>query len=239
MFCSSLRKRREWAAVVPTLARSASPGWKGQTRLETHDIAFPVPSHGGRGQLYRVVLLSTSQVGTPEARDRVERLSLLDGRGKVAVIHLLADKDGMAAFMKLQMEYAWPPVVWEQHGHPGSDPVSRMFTNDGIPIIPISSAVELPSCLDSLRRQCISDGPKDKQAEETSTRGDLVSHCVRGQALSESQTNVLSDICGWFGDLAQHAFDPEGQRKMCDFLGDTDGHRVMSFFMAGPSVQHH
>ncbi|KND88654.1 hypothetical protein TOPH_06654 [Tolypocladium ophioglossoides CBS 100239] len=178
--------------------------------LETHDVAFPVPSHRGRGQLCRVVLLSASQVGTPEARDRIDRLSLLDGGGKVAVILLLADRDGMAAFMTLQVE---------------------VFANDGIPIVPISSAVELPSCLDSLRRQCTGDGPKNKQAEETSTRRDLASYCVKGQPLSESQTNVLSDICGGFGDLAQHAFNPEGQRKICDFLGDEDGHRVISFFM--------
>ncbi|PNY26220.1 Uncharacterized protein TCAP_03850 [Tolypocladium capitatum] len=221
MFCSSLKNRREWAAVVPTLARSPSPGWKGQTRLETHDIAFPVSSHGGRGQFFRVVLLSTSQVGTPEARDRIERLSLLDGRGKAAVIHLLGDKDGIAAFMKLQMEYAWPPGVWEQHGHAVSDPVSRMFTGDGIPIIPISSAAELPSCLDSLRCQCTSDGPVGRRADEASTSRDLVSHCVRGKALSDGQTNVLSDICGGFGDLAQHAFGPEGQRKMGQVMAPT------------------
>lgn len=104
-----------------------------------------------------------------------------------------------------------------------------------IPVIPVSSAAELPCCLDSLRRQCVGvRGRRTHERAVASTRRHVLAHCTGADPLSESQTNVLSDICTGFGHLAEHAFDPDGQDRLCDFLGPTDGQRVTAFFTAGP-----
>lgn len=67
--------------------------------------------HGGRGGAFRLLLLSAAQVGTPQASERIERLPLLDGQGKVALVFLLAGKNDRAAFMALQLQYALPPPL--------------------------------------------------------------------------------------------------------------------------------
>lgn len=103
-------------------------------------------------------------------------------------------------------------------------------------MIPVSSAAELPSCLDSLRRQCAATADAQRAHEDaaTSAQRHLLAHCTRGGPLSEGQTDVLSDICTGFGHLAQRAFDRDGQDKICDFLGGADGKRVAEFLTAGP-----
>jgi len=64
--------------------------------------------------MFRIILLSSSQANTPEARTRIDRLSMLDGDGKAAVILLLEEKGSMDSFMELQMWYV------ERHEHPAA-----------------------------------------------------------------------------------------------------------------------
>ncbi|KAJ6445630.1 OPA3 family protein [Purpureocillium lavendulum] len=51
---------------------------------------------------------------TPEAAARIDRLSMLDGNGKAAVILLFADSDDTASFMELQMRFVKTPYL--SHG---------------------------------------------------------------------------------------------------------------------------
>lgn len=90
-------------------AATSSPADHGpETKLETHDVAFPTRSHLGRDGCFRILLLAAAQINTPQANERIERLPLLDGQGKTAVIFLVAGQDDMEAFMALQMQYVLP-----------------------------------------------------------------------------------------------------------------------------------
>ncbi|PHH92030.1 hypothetical protein CDD83_9221 [Cordyceps sp. RAO-2017] len=211
MFCSSLRKRRGWAPTVAGLVASTSHSWK-ETKLETHDVAFPIQrGHGGPPSFFRILVLCAAQVGSPEARARMERLPLLDGGGKTAVVLVVAGPGDAAALRALQMQ---------------------TLSLDGVvSVIPVASAAALPSRLDDLRRQCGSTTSPDRQA-----RGrDLLSRCAAGGPLSPGQTDILSGLCAGFGDLARHAFDPDGRARLCAALGDVDGRRVIAFLTSGPS----
>ncbi|UNI15157.1 hypothetical protein JDV02_001720 [Purpureocillium takamizusanense] len=206
--------------------------------LESHDVAFPLParSEGRSATTFRILLLSSSQANTPDARARIDRLSMLDGEGKAAVILLLEEPDGMDSFMELQM--------W------------MLDTEGTVSIIPVASAAELPSCLDSLRRQCDGAAPDAVTAAAATTTTtttptaqhellrtrELLSHCYSGGGggggrLTTSETNVLSDICTGFADLARHAYDPASRRKLADYLGDAQAAKVISFFTAGPGTR--
>ncbi|KFH45759.1 hypothetical protein ACRE_034060 [Hapsidospora chrysogenum ATCC 11550] len=103
MFCSSLRRKREWA---PALRGSADPAYI-ETRLETHDIAFPVSIRGDIA-VFRGVLVSTREVGASQTKQRLERLRLLDGGSSVFAVLLLDGDSFMGSLTKLQMEYVAP-----------------------------------------------------------------------------------------------------------------------------------
>ena len=86
-----------------------------ETTLESHDVAFPLPAREhGSPTMFRILLLPTSGANTPEAAARIDRLSMLDGNGKAAVILLFADSDDTASFMELQMRFVKTPYL--SHG---------------------------------------------------------------------------------------------------------------------------
>ncbi|KAF7559673.1 hypothetical protein G7046_g4480 [Stylonectria norvegica] len=213
MFCSSLRRRQDWAPAIPALLGTGPSHWK-EALLNTHDVAFPMRDHVGHSVVFRLLLLSTLDVDSRDARSRVERLSVLDGGKHAAIILLLSGKDAVTALNRLQMHTS------------GDVPV---------PIIPISSARELPTCLESLRRQCLSNNCPGAQTSEENTSSAIISHCVGGKPLSRDQRNVLAGISTGFTDIANQVLLTDGQSRMMDFLGDTDGARIISFFTDGPT----
>lgn len=79
-----------------------------ETRLETHDVAVPLPLPGQPSHLaLRAVCLSPQDVGSLETRKRLERLYNLNGGQYVAVVFLMENhnkENGPALMMKLQME---------------------------------------------------------------------------------------------------------------------------------------
>ncbi|KJZ77892.1 hypothetical protein HIM_02529 [Hirsutella minnesotensis 3608] len=238
MFCSSLRKRREWSPAVARLANSPGLGWK-ETKLETHDVAFAMPSQQGPEQIFRLVLLSAAQVGMPQTTNRIERLGQLDGHARMAVVLLVTGQDDMAALMALQMQYK--TSLFAMLVLLGcSDARSRMLEGYDMPVIPVTSSLGLPACLESLRAQCAAQRVSNGQRhEKVLAQRDLLAYCARGAPLSKTQTNVLSDICSSFGNLAQQTLNPGGQKRIYDYLGDVDGRRVVAFFTAGPSTGLH
>ncbi|PTB64171.1 hypothetical protein BBK36DRAFT_1170745 [Trichoderma citrinoviride] len=193
MFCSSLRQRKDWAAVV--------------------------------------LLLSSEEAKAATAKARIERLSMLDGGNNVAVILLMEKSGCVDSLVDLQMSIM-------AHG------MSSM------PIVPISSASELASRLDTLRRQFANaannlsrtssnninraDGAACAEEEEEELR-DLASHCVHGQAapLPPEHIDVVTDLAAGLGSLAQLVLCADGQRRIRDLLGEAQGGRVIAFFTHG------
>ncbi|RFU74274.1 hypothetical protein TARUN_7971 [Trichoderma arundinaceum] len=182
MFCSSLRQRKDWAAIVPALSRSTSLGWK--------------------------------EAKIAEAKARIDRLSMLNGGRNVAIVLLLEEGGRVDSLVDLQMR-----IVTQGMAH--------------VPIIPISSAAELVARLDALRRQCAAGAPRRSDVEEMAELRNLASHCVQGPALCHDHVNILTDVSTGLGGLAQLVSSTEGQRKICDLLGDVEGSRVVSFFANG------
>ncbi|KAL7790412.1 optic atrophy 3 domain-containing protein [Trichoderma ceciliae] len=172
-------------------------------------------SSGWKGGLFKLVLLTSGEAKTAEAESRVERLAMLDGGRNVAIILLLGKGGRVDSLVDLQMS----TIVTHGMVH--------------VPIIPISSAMELVVRLDALRRQCTASVPRRGYAEEMAEIRGLASHCVHGQALSHGQVDILTDISTGLGSLAQLVLSAEGQRKICDLLGDVEGKRVISFFVNG------
>lgn len=109
-----------------------------------------------------------------------------------------------------------------------------------VPIIPISSAAELVARLDALRRQCANAASvsRSSHAEGMAEMRVLAAHCVHGPALSHEHVDILTDISTGLGNLAHLVFSAEGQRRICDLLGDAQGSRVISFFANGHEVNH-
>ena len=66
------------------------------------------------------------------------------------------------------------------------------------------------------------------------SKRELVSHCVSGRSLSERQTSILTDISSGLKDLTRGVFVPDRKSRLYDLLGETDGHRLMSYLTDGP-----
>ncbi|KAL7942400.1 hypothetical protein V8C42DRAFT_347885 [Trichoderma barbatum] len=234
MFCSSLRQRKDWAPMVPVLSRTIWSGWK-ETRLDGYDVSFPLTTHTQskqRQSFFKILLLSAEESKTAAAKARIERLSMLDGGKNVAVILLLEKNGRVDSLMGLQMRASAQAPVPDI-----KDPSIVTHGMPSVPIIPISSAAELVGRLDALRRQCAqvhaaSVSRRSHADEEAEVRG-LASHCVHGQALPQEQVDILTDISAGLGGLAQLVLSADGQRQVCDLLGDVQGSRVISFFTHG------
>ena len=106
-----------------------------------------------------------------------------------------------------------------------------------MPIVPISSSQELPGCLNTLRQQFSATGTRGESVGgegEAKWSRDLIHHCVRGKPLSRDQANVLTGMSTGFKDIVKHVSLPDSQAVLNDFLGETDAHRIISFFTNGP-----
>ncbi|KAI2614636.1 uncharacterized protein GGS25DRAFT_472525 [Hypoxylon fragiforme] len=209
LVCCSLRKRPEWASLTSILLQQGdSVKWK-ETNLDTHDVALPLPSPGGKRQrVLRVILLSPSNVGTDECRGRTERLYHLNGGEDVAVVFLLKqEKDQtspVVAMMTLQLDLG----------------------NFVMPIVPINSPEAVPSTLMALHRQLSTSGGSRRVANPAQT---LIPYCSDRPPLSEHAVNVLTDITSNIRDLLDMMSTPTGREKAIEFLGN-DSENAMSFW---------
>ncbi|KAH7326482.1 hypothetical protein B0I35DRAFT_136502 [Stachybotrys elegans] len=168
---------------------------------------------GSPGSMFRLVLLSEDDVGTEQAAERIERLCLLDGGRHVAIVLLLSSERGMVALVQLQ---------------------AATMLNHQVPILPISCTADLVPCLDSLRLETNSS-MQPQQVPGDSGR-DLVARCVRGPPLSPRKAGYLTDYFGDMKGLVGSTSSPQGQRAICDLVGERDGRRVIAFFTEGPRL---
>ncbi|KZL81045.1 hypothetical protein CI238_03310 [Colletotrichum incanum] len=207
MFCSSLRKRPEWTPAIPLMAGS-TPRLQ-ESRLNTHDIALPLPQQQGR--LFRLVLLSPKDVDTAVAEQRLERLFNLNGGRDAAVIFLLdqqgQDTNPTVAFMNLQIN------------------ILHKFE---LPLIPLSSISALPSALANLRTSLATTQPVASPAQTTFLP--LLQHMTSGNGpLSEHLTNLLSELGRSPREVAALAETDQGKARILNLLGPAEGARVLSF----------
>ncbi|KAK7599971.1 hypothetical protein V3481_001533 [Fusarium oxysporum f. sp. vasinfectum] len=192
MFCSSLRKRREWAPAVHSLTTSSST-WK-ESNLEACDITFPVPVSNSPPATFRAIVSSLSELQSSEGKARMARLLLMNGGEHIAVILLLDGYKPMESFSRLQIE--------------------MLCSDCPIPMIPISTTQDFADCLESLRRNCIRENSA-VNTEQRATHKNLV-------------------CCSGFRGFADLYSSPGGRATICEYLGDSDGERVVSFLSNGP-----
>lgn len=237
MFCSALRRRREWAPILSALSRSDA-GWRGdQLSQISQKTADPLSRDKARKSRH-CLPYSTKQCLQSHAHISHRSWNRADK----------SEDRETAPPQRWHPHSNHPPTQWRRR-HNSSDKFAdgvrqtlisiphfqyltknRALHYGDVPIIPISSATDLPSCLTSLRKQC-NELPS---VNPSTSKQALVPYCANGQPLSERQANILTDIANGFRDLATNAFVPQSQRLICDFLGDRDGARVVSFFTGGP-----
>ncbi|KAK2593119.1 hypothetical protein QQS21_009168 [Conoideocrella luteorostrata] len=182
-----------------------------ETNLPYHGIEFQFSSNGCR-YTFRILLILSSQLRHDGISQSIKRLAAQDDTKK-AIALLLQGQDSMSEFMNLQI---------------------RMLQYDSISIIPLRNAVEIVAAVESLRNHCKEDISRAIHFDKHVIQKDIVRNCVRGFPLSETQTtNLMSTVTG-LSDLARTAGTPEGESRIVDALGATDGFRVISYFKDGP-----
>jgi hypothetical protein len=102
-----------------------------------------------------------------------------------------------------------------------------MMTRSACPIFALPSLDELPGTLATIHNGLVNQHPVQQPSAVTSQS--FISNCVRGVALSESQTNVLTGVCSSLTDLIAKTSTAEGQEEILDYMGDKDGTRVIAF----------
>lgn len=187
--------------------------------------------NGETNETFKLIVMTTSEAGTALARERIQRLSFLNENKKVAVVLLLEGDDAMEVFMKLQIEFV-SDLTWTSKYFVLLILLRDISETCFTPMIPISRAEDLPSCLDKLRQGCCRLAANAH--ENLITSQECASRCVQGTPLSRDQVNMLTGITSSVHHLARKATEPEGQDQIMDFIGPEDGCRVVSFFVNGP-----
>ncbi|TGO41352.1 hypothetical protein BHYA_0023g00620 [Botrytis hyacinthi] len=199
MFCSSLRKRQQWASLPSTLLMEKMPKWKEAT-LNTHDLSLPLQSKTGKQEFFRVLLLSSIDMQTiVDLSARVERLYHQTGGRNVGIIFLLREEgsndNGLKEFMGLQISLM---------------PTFKM------PILPLTSVPQILSIVQPFQRQlCIIPSSKRVDAQY-----ELLPFCHVGNTMTEHTRNILSDICHSVPELARTASTNDGQRQLREWLSE-------------------
>ncbi|CAD6448371.1 e50133c3-986b-4e7e-a85f-f0d8ec2ac5cf [Sclerotinia trifoliorum] len=200
MFCSSLRKRQEWATLPSTLLMERMPKWK-ETTLNTHDLSLPIwPSKEDEREFFRVLLLSSSDMQpSTNISARIERLYHQTGGRDVGIIFLLHEKqssdNGMKQYINLQ--------------------ISLMSTFK-IPILPLTSISQFLEVVQTFQRQlCIVPPFKRVDAQYA-----LLPFSNVGNAMTEHTRNILSDICRSIPELACTAATAAGQEQLREWLSE-------------------
>ncbi|KAI1385061.1 uncharacterized protein F4822DRAFT_382082 [Hypoxylon trugodes] len=209
LICYSLRKRPEWATLASTIIQNKNATWK-ERKLDHHDMALPLRSPGGQPRrVLRVILLSPSDIGTDDCKDRIQRLYHLSGGQDIAIVFLLKQAKGqanpMTAFMMLQLS-----LVGEFE----------------MPIIPVSSIQAVQPNLMAFYHQ-ISSGSRAPRT--TNPAQSLLPYCSDRPPLSEHAVNVLTDITSSMGTLLDTVSTPAGQTEIATFL-ENDSESIVSFW---------
>ncbi|KAK0126481.1 hypothetical protein ONS95_008078 [Cadophora gregata] len=203
MFCTSLRKRPEWATVPNVLLSSQKPRWREQS-LTTHDLAIPVPNGDGPLDTFLFLTLSPSDTQPPaSALARIQHLYHHTGGRNVGIVFLLNEKiakgNGTIALMDLQVS---------------------IFSTLEMPIIPLFCLSTLQKTLSDFQFQLVQ---KRRTAVPSPIKSviSLLPYCTNNPPLPEHARNVVSDICYCLGDVARAATTADGQQGLKEWLDVT------------------
>ncbi|KAJ2989700.1 hypothetical protein NUW58_g3337 [Xylaria curta] len=180
LVCKSLRKRSDWAGLVPSLLQSSSPcgNWK-ELQLDTHDVAIPFHSQ----RVFRAIFLSPQDIASAAdlSLSRIERLYNLDGGQDSGIFFLLKQVDNqqsaVPALMTLQLQLLGK---WE------------------LPVIPVESVAAVPAIITTLQRQLLSP---EASCKASSPAISLLPFCSDREPLAEHTVNILTDTTSDFRDL--------------------------------------
>ncbi|PVH85833.1 hypothetical protein DL98DRAFT_511366 [Cadophora sp. DSE1049] len=193
MFCTSLRKRPEWATVPNTLLSSQKPRW-GEQSLTTHDLAIPIPNRDGSLDTFLFLALSPSDIQPPaSAMARIQHLYHHTGGRNVGIVFLVNEQtpkgNGTIALMHLQV---------------------GIFSTLEMPIIPLFSLSTLQTTLSNFQYQLVH---KRRSATPSPIQPaiSLLPYCTNNPPLSEHARNVVSDLCHSIADVACAATSADGQ----------------------------
>ncbi|KAK8042319.1 hypothetical protein PG993_006842 [Apiospora rasikravindrae] len=208
-FCTSIRKRPDWAPLVSALLQSSGTlRWKGV--LQSHDVAMPLPPKDGRSKsVLRAILLCPQEIGSDATHQRIERLYHLDGGQHVVIVFMMKEsRSGSAAasLMRLQLD---------------------LMNGLEMPIIPVSSIDAVPATLLAFHRQLATAGGGKKTLPASRS---LLPHCSGAENLSEHSANVLSDVTTGMKDLSEKATSEQGKQELIRYLGEAEAERAISFW---------
>ncbi|KAK3897614.1 hypothetical protein C8A05DRAFT_19657, partial [Staphylotrichum tortipilum] len=112
LVCSSLRQRPAWASTATHLLQSDGRRWRETHLGGTHDIALSIPTpHSETYQPLRLLLLSSSDLTTPDTLARIQHLHSTDPN---AMLLFLLDQTtittnphqtALQSFMNLNITY--------------------------------------------------------------------------------------------------------------------------------------
>ncbi|KAG4438176.1 hypothetical protein IFR05_006344 [Cadophora sp. M221] len=220
MFCTSLRKRSEWATVPSTLLSSQNPRWK-EKSLKTHDIAIPVPQfkHDESRTLFFLLALSSSDLQDPaSAMERIQHLYHHTGGRNAGILFLLNEKtpkgNGTIAMMNLQVRYNNYSLLLFQDLRLTA---LSLFSALEMPIIPLFSLSSFSTTLFAFQHQLV-----NKHQSATPPPIDqaisLLPYCTSNPTLPEHARNVVSDICHSLSEVSHAATTESGQQGLRDWL---------------------
>ncbi|KAL2009513.1 hypothetical protein VTN00DRAFT_5320 [Thermoascus crustaceus] len=218
MFCSSLRNRPVWRVLGPILTSGPEMSLR-ESRLETHDFVFEIPSSRRQQQL-RVILLTPSSQ-PPNGQDtttRLEQFSTSTGGRGIAIAFLLSEE----AFTSASGRCILDGLVDAQALLLDTLPIS-------IPIIPIQdSAAFLPSMQEYINGLANTPQPNPSPSLPTS----LLAHTTSApyHLLSETDTNILSDLFPSLPALSRAVRTRKGRALVMDHFDAETARRILEFW---------
>ncbi|KAI3397874.1 hypothetical protein diail_10275 [Diaporthe ilicicola] len=212
MFCTSLRRRKEWAPVLSRLLQNRDPKFR-ESKLDTHDVNLPLPSPGAPGTRYlRFLLLSSTDQDPAARRQRIERLENQSGGSDAAVIWLMGEGGDQSSYLQFQIE---------------------LIDGFEIPLLPLRSIGDLPDTLHRFHRSFLQGNFSRQDSTRTqsiSAMQKLLPYSGLSPPLREHTTNLLTDLTMGFAHLANKASTETGQLELAEYLGKEEARRVVLFW---------
>ncbi|KAG6363206.1 hypothetical protein INS49_008302 [Diaporthe citri] len=212
MFCTSLRRRKEWAPVVHRLLQNKNPKFR-ESKLDTHDVNLPLPSPGAPGTRYlRFLLLSPADQDPTARRQRIERLENQSGGNEAAIIWLVEEGGDQSSFLQFQIEL-----------------VDRF----DIPLLPLRNIESLPDTLHRFHRSLLQGSASQQNSAPSQSMGamqTLLPYSGLSPPLREHTTNVLTDLTMGFANLANMTATETGQLDLAEYLDQEEARRVILFW---------
>ncbi|KUI66615.1 hypothetical protein VM1G_01815 [Cytospora mali] len=214
MFCTSLRRRKEWSSVIPHLLQNKDPKFR-ESKLDTHDVNLPLPSSkDAPGTRYlRFILLSSADQDVTAIHRRIERLENLSGGCDAAIVWLLGDGGDASTYIQFQL---------------------NLLDKVEITVIPLKAIDDLPSTLQKFHRMFLQSDTATRQPQprtpENSAVQALLPYNGLAPPLPEHMVNILTDLTIGFADLANKASAAAGRMELVDYLGEEEAQRIILFW---------